>query len=185
MTTAEVIDDTQLVEEILQRVASDLSMISDRDFEIEETAVERADQRPAGAGQIHISFRLGIHCEDEVKHGCVLLPLPEAISLACYLMMVPDDGVASKRPEMKLDVTTKDAMMEVANFIAGAADNALREAFQLKVKVRSEGCQGVRPDVRPALVYEEGTELIVGRARAQIHEYPGFELLLLLPLLAA
>ena len=41
--------------------------------------------------------------EDGVKHGCMLLPLADAISLACYLMMVPDDGVKGKRALNTLD----------------------------------------------------------------------------------
>jgi hypothetical protein len=42
----------------------------------------------------------------------------------------------------------------------------------------------VRPDVRPALIYNEGDRLLVGRARGRIHEYPEFDMILMLPELA-
>jgi len=72
-------------------------------------------------------------------------------------------------------------MLEVGNFIGGAADAALREAVGVKAKVRAEGCQGVRPDIRPALVYNEGDSLLVGKAKGRIHDYPEFDLILMLP----
>ena len=173
--------ESQLVEELLQRIASDISMITDRDLVVTVKSVQKWAERPAGKGKIHISFRLGFQEKDGVKHGCLLLPLPDAISLACYLMMVPDDGVKGKRSLKTLDDSIKDAMLEVGNFIGGAADAALREAVGVSAKVRSEGCQGVRPNVRPALVYNEGTSLLVGAAKGQVHEYPEFDMILMLP----
>lgn len=170
-----------LVEEILQRVAGDLSMITDRELVIGTASVSKATQRPAGRGKVHISFRLGIEQDGRLHHGCILLPLAEAISLACFLMMVPDEGVTGKRKMTTLDETIKDAMLEVGNFIGGAADAALRDAVGVEAKVRSEGCQGVRAGIRPALIYSEGAPLVVGTARATIHEYPEFEMILMLP----
>jgi len=173
--------EVQLVEEILLRVASDISMITDREFVVNVQSVERENARPAGKGRVHISFRLGFEQEGGVRHGCMIIPLADAISLACYLMMVPDDGVKGKRSLKDIDDTIKDAMLEVGNFIGGAADAAMREAIGVSAKVRSEGCQGVRSSVRPALIYNEGDPLLVGRAKSVIHEYPEFDLLLLLP----
>jgi len=175
-------EQTRMAEEILARISSDLSMITDREFKIEDPQTELAEKRSAGRNKIHISFKLGFQEKGgEVKHGCILVPLPDAISLACYLMMVPDEGVLGKRAESKLDESTKDAMVEVANFIGGAADAAMREALGLTVKVRSEGCQGVRPDVRPALVYTEGDPLVISTAHASVHEYPTFDLVAIIP----
>ena len=51
------------------------------------------------------------------------------------------------------------------------------------VQVGSEGCQGVKPDVRPALEYIEGDELVLGRAEAQIGDFDPFEMLLMIPAL--
>jgi hypothetical protein len=173
---------TQLSEEILARISSDLSMITDREFKIEEMNCELTDQRAVGKDKIHISFKLGFQSEDgDVQHGCIIMPLADAISLACFLMMVPDDGVKTKRAVTDLDESLKDALIEVSNFIGGAADAALREAIDLGTKVRSEGCQGVRPDVRPAFVYEDGQPLIVTTAKAQVHEFEEFEMVAMLP----
>lgn len=181
MTAVCTESETQLVSEVLHRIAADLSMITDRDLRVEVQEVEKLTERPAGKGKIHISFRLGIEQADGLKHGCLLLPLPDAISLACYLMMVPDDSVKGKRSLKDIDETIKDAMLEVGNFIGGAADAALRESLGGIAKVRSEGCQGVRANVRPALLYNEGDPLVVGRAKGMVHDYPEFDLVLMLP----
>ena len=173
--------EVELVEELFQRVASDLSMITDRDLLVTVKDVGRQTERPAGRNKIHIAIGIGIQKAEGVKHGCMLLPLADAISLACYLMMIPDDGVKGKRAMSTIDETIKDAMLEVGNFIGGAADAALREAVGIKAKVRAEGCQGVRPDIRPALVYNEGDSLVVGKAKGRIHDYPEFDLILMLP----
>ncbi|MDF1837828.1 MAG: hypothetical protein P1V35_08170 [Planctomycetota bacterium] len=155
--------EAQCVEEVFQRVCGDLSMIADREMEVTSVETEVMDHRPAGKGNIHISFRLGFTQGEDVLHGCMLLPLAEAITLACSLMMIPENVIAQTRKQDTLDATTKDAMLEVGNFICGATDAAFR-ALGADIKVIFEGCQGVRPDVRPAMIYEEGGELIVGQA---------------------
>lgn len=171
----------ECVEEIFQRIASDLSMITDRDLAVSgiDTTVE--ETRPAGREKIHISFRLGFQQPDRTDHGCLLIPLPDAISLACCLMMVPTDVVRSSRSLETLDGTTKDAMLEVGNFICGATDSALRALGMDDVKVCFEGCQGVRADVRPALVYREGDALVVGRAQAALADFSEDTMILIVP----
>lgn len=173
--------ETLLVEEVLQRIAADLSMITDRELVVGQSRVNRCSERPAGEDQVHISFRIAFEQGDQLRHGCVLMPLPDAISLACYLMMVPDENIEDRRALEDLDETTKDALLEVGNFIGGAADAALREAVGVRARVRSEGCQGVRASVRPAMIYNEGDPLVVGRAKATVHDFPEFELLMMLP----
>ena len=155
--------ESQCVEEVFQRVCGDLSMIADREMEVASVNTEILDHRPAGKENIHISFRLGFTQGEDLLHGCMLLPLAEAITLACSLMMIPENVIAQTRKQDTLDATTKDAMLEVGNFICGATDAAFR-ALGADIKVIFEGCQGVRPDVRPALIYEEGGDLIVGQA---------------------
>lgn len=171
----------ECVEEIFQRVASDLSMIADRELTLQTTGVEVRDGRPAGAGKIHISFRLGFRIGEDRHHGCLLVPLPDAIALACSLMMVPEDVLVSSRTLTHLDETTKDAMLEVGNFITGATECALRALGIDAVKVSFEGCQGVRADVRPALTYREGDPLLVGRAQITLAEFPADEVVLMVP----
>lgn len=176
-------NDQQQIDEIFQRIAGDLSMIADRELNVQKAVVQRATARPAGAHNVHISFKLGFQHDGQVLHGCLLVPLPDAISLACYLMMLPDEAVGSKSALTALDSGLKDALLEIGNFVGGAADAALRSLGLQDIRVRSESCQGVRPNVRPAFAYSEGAPLIVGRALAQLHTWPAFEMLLLLPLL--
>lgn len=155
--------EAQCVEEIFQRVCGDLSMIADREMEVKTVDTEILDHRPAGKSKIHISFRLGFSQGDDVLHGCMLLPLADAITLACSLMMIPENVIEQTRTQNTLDPTTKDAMLEVGNFICGATDAAFR-ALGADLKVVFEGCQGVKPGIRPALIYDEGIELIIGQA---------------------
>lgn len=174
-------DEIRMAEETFQRLAGDLEMIADRPIQVQSVAVERAHQRAVGRGSVHISFKLGFQYEGTIQHGALLMPLAEAITLGCYLMMVPDDGVKSKRSLQTVDPGLKDALMEVGNFVGGATDAALRGLGLDTIKVRSEGCQGVRANVRPAFVYSEGSDLIVGRAKLRIHTWPVFEAVLMLP----
>lgn len=169
------------VEEILHRVASNLSLLMDHDILVESVAAERWEERPAGAGVVHISYKMVFEQGGEEKHGCLLLPLAESITLAGYLMMVPDEEVTENRELSDIDRGTKDAMLELANFVASAVESAFEDGGSDGLEVRSIGCQGVRADIRPALVYSEGEPLVVGRAQARIHEYPEFEALLLVP----
>ena len=182
-TASKVVTDLELIENIFERISADLGTIIDREFKISSATVERANKRVEGRSKIHISFKLCFKSEEGSQHGCALIPLPDAISLAAYLMMVPDDAVKTHRSTTNLDRSTKDAMLEVGNFIGGASDAVTRSWFTDNVSVRSEGCQGVRANVRPAFPRTEGEELIVGRATAQIHDFPEFEIILMLPVL--
>jgi hypothetical protein len=175
------VSDQDLVQGVFERIAADLGMIIDRTITVKSIEVGRQKKRVEGKGSIHLSFKLAFKVGEGTQCGCVLIPLPDAIALAAYLMMVPDDAVQSQRDATQLDQTTKDSMMEVGNFISGATDAIVRSRFPEGYAVRSAGCQGVRPDVRPAFAYVEGTNLVVGRAQAQIHTFPAFELIAMLP----
>lgn len=176
--------ESELAASILARMATDLSMIMDREFEVEDVRVERRTQRPAGGALVHISFKLGIEVEAESRQGCLLVPLPDAIALAAFLMMLTDEAVAQERQRTELDGPFKEALLEVGKFLAGACDSVLRQALPVESTTRSDGCQGVRANVRPALAYKEGDELVVARARARVHDFEPFELILTLPSLA-
>jgi len=187
MTELELLDatasDIKLAKAVLRRIAEDLAMVIDRALPLEKIEVSRIAQRAAGRDRVHISFKLEFRHGDRVAHGCVLFPLPDAISLACYLMMVPDDAVRGHRSASDLDRATKDALIEVGNFIGGATDAALRSLVPEGLSVRSNGCQGVRADVRPAFPYEEGSELVLARSRARVAQFDPFEVLLMMPVL--
>ena len=137
--------------------------------------------RAAAAENVHISFRVQIQDQGEPAHGCALVPLPDAISLACYLMMTPKEEIAEMRAMDMLDPPLKDALIEVSNFIAGATDAVIRTWYSAEATCRSAGCQGVRAGVRPAFPYEEGAELVVGRAQAKIASFAPFEIITMLP----
>ncbi len=173
-------DDLDMVASIFERISSDLSMIIDREIEVGDFSAERATARASGEGQVHISFKLALEHRGAMRHGCLLVPLPDAVTLAAFLMMVPEDTVAHERARTDLDRPMKEALLEVGNFVAGACDAVLRGMFE-GASARSEGCQGVRADVRPALKYQEGDELVVGRASARIGSFEPFELILQLP----
>ncbi len=174
-------DELELAGSLFGRMAGDLSMIVDREFLIEDVRVERRTQRPVGRERVHISFKLSIDHHGETWPGCLLVPLPDAIVLAAYMMMLPDESAALERSRTELDAPFKEALLEVGKFLAGACDSVLRGAFREDCSVRSGGCQGVRADVRPALPYREGEVLLVARARARVHEFEPFELILVLP----
>lgn len=174
-------DEHELALGILGRVATDLSMVVDREFQIDDVRVERRSQRPEGKGCVHISFKLSLDLEGQTWQGCVLVPLPDAVSLAAYMMMLPDEAVARERGRTELDGPFKEALLEVGKFLAGACDSVLRQAVSPECSTCSDGCQGVRAGVRPALAYGEGQPLLVARARARVHDFEPFELILVLP----
>jgi len=171
-----------LVGAVLRRVSTDLEMMLGHDLSLGRARVQRMTSRPAGARRVHVSFRLGLSPDGVTwSQGTVLFPLPDAIAMACFLLMIPDDEVQGRRREGHPDESLKDAMMEIGNMLAGAVGAGLGEARLAGWKVRSEGCQGVRADVRPALDYTEGDELVVARVEARLGPFEPFELLLLLP----
>ena len=174
--------DERLASEALRRIAADLSMITDRALSFEKIEVERRTTRAAGKGSVHISFKLSIQRGNGTLHGAFLLPLSAAIELASRLLMMSEEVVAANRALTTLDAQTKDALMEIGNFVGGACESAVRALGFADVKVRSEGCQGVRADVRPAFVYVEGSPLVTARVIGSSGGLP-FEALLLLPAL--
>jgi hypothetical protein len=171
----------QAVTEIFERITSDLSMLADRELGVQSLTVERHTGRPAGGGRIHVSFRFGAEEGERLHHGTLLMPLPDAITLASFLMMLPDSAVRERRERASLDDSLKDALLEIGNFVGGAVDAALRAVETPITRVRFEGCQGVRAGVRPALVYTEGEPLVVGRAKVTIGDYEPSEMIVIIP----
>ena len=171
----------QTVEEVLHRVAGNLSLLMDHEILIDDVDVSCWDERPAGEGQVHISFKLRFARGEQSTWGCLLLPLPEALTLTGYLMMVSSEAVDELRGQDRPEPAEKDAMLEIANFIGSAVDAAIQDSGIVGVSVHADGCQGVRADVRPAFEYQEGSPLVVGRATMRIHEYPAFTALSMIP----
>lgn len=169
------------ITEIFERVASDLSMLSDREIEVGDIAYEERVDRPVGEGCTHVSYRFGIEAGEETHHGAMLIPLDESIALAAYLMMASDDHVTGLKEKGLVEGPVREAMLEVGTFVAGAGDAALRAVGATCSRVIFEGCQGVRADVRLALPYKEGDTLAVGRAQIAVANGEPVEMVLVLP----
>jgi len=101
--------------------------------------------------------------------------------MASLLLMRSEEEIAERRGLQHLDAAQKDALLEIGSLIGASLNTAVAELGLAGWSARSEGCQGVRAGVRPAFPYEEGSELIAGRAAGRIAGFPDFELLLLLP----
>lgn len=175
--------ETRQAEESIHRIAETLGMIIDKPINVESIQVESVQQRVAGRGSIHISFKLAFQYQGKLAHGALLIPLADAMTIGCYLLMMPDESVKSQRSQTTLGAGLKDALMEVGNFIGGASDAALRGLGLEGIKVRSEGCQGVKANVPPSFVHPEKTPLVLGRAKLRVHSWPPFEAILMLPVL--
>ena len=171
-----------VLEDTFRRVASDLSMLVDRVIDVQSVAYEERIDRAAGPSEVHIAFRLGLRLASGDAHqGALLVPLREAISVAGYLMMATEERVAAMRASGEVGTPAKRALIEVGAFVAAAGDAALRAAGVPCNGVVFEGCQGVRADVPPRLVYEEGAPLSTSRAMISIAGRPPAECVLMIP----
>jgi hypothetical protein len=182
LAPTDAVRDADLVARLLQRLAEDLAILLGQELAFGTPAVERASTRPAGRGRIHVSFRLVFAHEDGTeRHGALLVPLPEAITMAALLQMASEDSLPALRERSELDPAQKEALLELATMMADSGRSALAQLGLAGWTLRSGGCQGVRADVRPALPYEEGSPLVVGRVQASIGSFPPFELVVMLP----
>jgi len=184
MTTCNQLEMRQ-AEESIRRIAETLGMIIDKPIGVESIQVESVEQRVAGSNSIHISFKLAFQYQGKLAHGALLIPLADAITIGCYLMMMPEESVKSQRAQSTLGAGLKDALMEVGNFVGGASAAALRGLGLDGIHVRSEGCQGVEANLVPAFVHPDKSPLVLGRARLRVDSWPAFEAILMLPALVS
>ena len=150
-------------------------------FQLDIHGFEQAEERPAGVGAIHISMRfLCRRASGREDGGTLLLPLPAAIALSGILLMLPAEAIETLRESEELDTQLRQGMLETGSMLSEAMNRVAKETKAF-ISVRFDGCQGVRDGVRPALPYEDGDPLLVGRATAELEGYPSFEILALLP----
>ncbi len=173
--------DLALCEALMRRICDDLGMLLDRPLELEQVTATRSPHKVAGERSVHIAFKFGVSVDGVAQHGAILVPLADSIAFACYLMMMTDEVVTTRRKDKDLDRAQKDAMVEVCNLVGGSIDGALRDQFQKRVSARSEGCQGMRPGAAPAFERIPGVELVIARAKVKLHTFPSFEMLMMLP----
>lgn len=170
------------LEAVFRQVACDLTLLVERDIDVHSVTYEERVDRAAGSSEVHIAFRFGVRVPGgDAHHGALLVPLREAISVAGYLMMEPEERVAVMRASGEVDTAAKRAMVEVGAFVASAGEAALRAAGVSCDGVVFEGCQGVRADVPPRLEYEEGAPLSTSRAMISFAGRPPVECVLMIP----
>lgn len=171
----------ELVELAVDQVAQDIALFASREIAVEGMQVEYSEERVAGAECIHLSFKLAFEQDDEQRLGCLLVPLPDAISVAAFLMLKQDEEVVAMRELSDLDDGLKDAMLEIANLVGGALDNALRWFLPSGCRVRSAGCQGVRTGARPHLPGPADLAYLVARAETRVDRFKPAEWILMIP----
>lgn len=181
---AEATLELEFAQAVCARIGEELGLVVDRPLALEDVRVERMLEKPRAEGGVHLSFRLDLERAPQRKQGCLLLPLAEAISLASYLAMAPEDVVRARRALEQLDRPLKESLLELCAFVATAIDAVVRARSAGACSVQPDGCQGVAAGAKPVFAYQEGEALLVLRARARLHSFPPFELLAALPELA-
>lgn len=163
------------------RIADDLALFSDGALALEKVEAEMVEALPAVRGGIHLAFKFGIEHGDRIQHGGLLVPLADAITLACLSIMLPREDVAEQRQRSDLDEPVRDALIEVSTWIARSLGASLRTPEGLALRIESESCQGVREGARPAIAHEPDECWVELRARVRLAEWPAFEATLLVP----
>jgi hypothetical protein len=166
---------------VCARIGEELGLVVDRPLALEDVRVERMLAKPRAEGGVQLSFRLVFERAQQRQQGCLLVPLAEAISLASYLALAPEDVVRARRALAVLDRPLKESLLELCAFVATAVDAVVRARSAGACSVQPDGCQGVAAGAKPVFAYREGEALLVLRARAQLHGFPPFELLAALP----
>ena len=171
--------DTAVARSIFGRICGDLGRMCALGFQLLDVRAERGVDGVAGEREIHIAFKLDVDFGHTSAQGCLLVPLPDAITLASALLVLPPNVIETRRRDEELDLSTKDAMLEVGNLIGGSIGTALRKHYGEHMRARSAGCRGVKPGVVPSFTY--AGEMLVAHANARIASYPPFEMHLMLP----
>lgn len=171
--------DSAVARSIVGRICGDLGRMCALGFQLLDVRAERGAGGVAGEHVIHIAFKLDVDFGHARAQGCLLVPLPDAITLASALLVLPQSVIETRRGDEELDLSTKDAMLEVGNLIGGSVGTALRKHYGEHMRARSAGCRGVKPGLVPSFAH--AGELLVARASARIAVFPPFEMLLMLP----
>lgn len=172
--------DRDFARAVVSQLLENVSAIVDKELALGDFQSSRRDHRSAGEGQVHISFRFKFTLDGQVSHGCLLLPLTQAVAAACAMLMMPAAQVSEICASGQLDTPIKDALLELGNMLASALGAPYQEPCE-KVAVQFAGCQGVRAGVRPALPYREGSPLLTIEAQSTLEPFGRFKFLLLLP----
>jgi hypothetical protein len=169
---------------MFRRIGGDLSMLCDREIQVDSVTFEEREDLPASQEGVYISFRFAFDNDGAEEHGTLLIPLAESISLGGNLMMAGAAQIAELQERGEVEGPLREAILEVGAFVAGALQSAVEVLGMIRVRVEFEGCQGVQPNVPPMLKYEEGAPLIVGRAALRMGADAPVQMVLVLPVAA-
>lgn len=170
-----------VVEPCWNRIVHDLALLSDTELAVVDVRAEVVEEIPTARGDVHVAFKFGVEHAGRIRHGCLLAPLPDAITLACLLIMLPGEHIAQQRERRTVDQPLREALLEVSTWIARSLGASLRASEGVDSRIEPESCQGVRRDAQPAIAHEPGERWIVSRAELRHADWPAFEAILLVP----
>jgi hypothetical protein len=155
--------DRELIEASLDRIRSELASVVGLEVECADLKISRDVDKPLVGDGVHLSFKLGLLAEGELRKGCLVMGLAPAIEAAGLFLGRPEAERLYAVEKAELDEEWKEGLLEVASVFGAAVDVALRDELGIDVHACSEGCQGVRPGTAPVMELSTGAELLVGR----------------------
>lgn len=163
------------------RIADDLALFCGSALALEEVEAGIVEALPAVRGGVHLALKFGVEHGDRIRRGCLLVPLADAITLACLSIMLPREDIAEQRRRSDLDEPVREALIEVSTWVARSLGASLRAPEGLALRIESESCQGVREGARPAIAHQPDERWVELRALVRQAEWPAFEAILLVP----
>jgi hypothetical protein len=159
--------DRELIEASLDRIRSELASVVGLEIECNDLSITRDEARPLVGDGVHLSFKLGLLAQGELRKGCLVMGLEPALEAAGLFLGRSDDDRHQAAQSCELDEEWKEGLLEVGSVLGAAVDVALRDEIGVDVHACSEGCQGLKANAAPALEIEAGNEVLVGRFKWQ------------------
>ena len=173
-------DSSDLLDLLIDETAASLSLLSD--FQLGEPAADDAVQseRPQGAS-VEVAFRFGFSIGGRARMGILSMPLPDILSLADSLLMLPTADIEKGREESAPNEGQKEAILEAGNLIGGAFAGALGRRLTSENAVQFFGCQGVAQGKSPWISGHTGEPLAIRRHGANFGSFAPFTVTLAIP----
>lgn len=174
------IEPSELLDLLVDEAAASLSLLSD--FQLGEPAEEDVIEHDRPVWEdIQVVFRIGFLIKGRARMGLIGISLPEALTLAGSLLMLPTDAVAENRVKDAPDEGDKEAIMEAGNLIAGAFDAVLSKRVNGSVEVKFFGCQGLEAGSPPWISGFGSEALGVRHHSASFANFDPFHMVLAIP----
>ena len=155
--------DRELIEASLDRIRSELASVVGLEVDCTDLTISRDEDRPIVGEGVHLSFKLGLLAQGEIRKGCLVMGLEPALEAAGLFLGRSDDDRQLAAKSCELDDEWKEGLLEVGSVFGAAVDVALRDEIGVDVHACSEGCQGVKTNAAPALEVSPENEVLVGR----------------------